>query len=65
MCSEENLKAMFTRVQKKNAEQDKIAPICHQSKHLFIIYNFMGKFNIKKKKVYLSTVILKGKLMFF
>lgn len=30
----------------------------------FIIYNFMGKFN-KKKKVYLSTVILKGKLMFF
>lgn len=32
----------------------------------FIIYNFMGKFNNKKKKkVYLSTVILKGKLMFF
>lgn len=57
---------MFTRVQKKKMlNRTKLHLSVTKANTSFIIYNFMGKFNKKKKKVYLSTVILKGKLMFF
>lgn len=65
MCSEENLKAMFTRVQKKKMLNRTKLHLSVTKANTYLLYTISWANLIKKKKVYLSTVILKGKLMFF